>query len=123
MKKKRPNRMIKTEEETVQRADDAAEPVAAEEPAEGQHVESKPAGYPCKFCQSRETGVVNVYPPYKTIQEPVKTVKRRRRKCRSCGRVFLTQEEIERLLESSKYEPRDHALLVTLYYSQLRRYQ
>ena len=33
----------------------------------------------------------------------------------------LTPAEVQQLLEAAKYEPRDHAILSTLYYSQLRR--
>jgi len=54
--------------------------------------EVKPPGYPCLYCRG-STEVVNTYPAYETTQEPIKTVKRRRRKCSVCNRVFTTQEE------------------------------
>ena len=49
--------------------------------------------------------------PYK-LSAPKKIVK---------NKNPLTLEEVERIFEAAAYEPRDHALLSTLYYTQLRR--
>jgi len=55
--------------------------------------------YPCKWCQGK-TMVVKSFPPISyTRQHPIQWLRRRRRRCLECGRVFMTQEQFETPLE------------------------
>lgn len=98
MKKGRPDRMLKTERVERKKELDPEEDLATkiqkrmDKIEERLAKEARSAGYPCKYCQGK-TEVDQTFPPYETTQEPIKIVRRRRRRCLSCGRTFTSQEE------------------------------
>lgn len=90
MKKNRPNRMLKPGD-TIKRDEVTPGPP---EPAQGDdnpEPDDGDTGFPCNYCRG-ETFVIQTFRAFETVQEPIKIIKKRRRRCKVCNRSFVTQE-------------------------------